>query len=333
MTSYAETGVNIEAGDKFVNIIKNLCKPTYNNFVIDAVGGFCSLYALPNSSSLLVASTDGVGTKLLLSKQFKEYGSLQTIGIDLVAMVVNDIITSGATPLFFLDYYGLGKLDQDFKYSQDIIQGIVHGCQLANCALIGGQVSEMPALYTDDKFDIVGFGVGIVDKAKLLSKKKVIAGDIIIGIASNGVHSNGYSLVRHAYKDVDWEDTKNDYYREQLIHPTEIYVSLMHHINTSEHIHAAAQIKGGGLEHNISRVIPENLKIHINWDSWIRPEIFYDIQRRAIVEEEEMRKVFNCGIGFAVIVSKYAAKHILDSITNFGYTAWQIGVVDYNENI
>lgn len=310
--NYEECGVGISAGDSFVEIIKGICASTYTDAVVEGVGGFCSLFRLPHSNKLLAASTDGVGTKLLLADNLADFGCLKAIGIDLVAMVVNDIITCGAQPLFMLDCYSLSHLSRNLQRSVDLVQGIADGCKLSQCfCLIGGETAEMPDIYTEHTFDIAGFGVGLVDESERLGPHKVKNGDVVIGIPSSGPHSNGFTLIRHAFRNYDWiRDSLN--IREWIMRPTRIYTSV---IKNLDNVHAAAHITGGGLEFNTSRSIPQDLKLTIDWNSWERPIVFDEIQRRARVEEEEMRRVFNCGIGFTLIVDANEADTVIKRIS------------------
>jgi phosphoribosylformylglycinamidine cyclo-ligase len=298
-----------------------------------ASGGFCSLYRLPSDSKqLIVSSTDGVGTKLLLAQKLASLGHLEVIGIDLVAMVVNDILTCGAQTLFLLDYYAVSNLKSDekekFNRAGQIIRGIAAGCKVAGCALIGGETSEMPDMYDENKFDIVGFGVGIINEDDLLGPHLVKSGDEIIGLNSSGPHSNGFSLIRHAYRTFDWLED-NDSTSGRLLAPTKIYVKVIQKLlKKPDHgIHALAHITGGGLEHNVSRVVPKNLSAIIDWQSWERPDIFNEIQQRARMEEGEMREVFNCGIGFTLIVDPSQTQDILLTLNQMGYQPNVIGVI------
>jgi phosphoribosylformylglycinamidine cyclo-ligase len=326
MSSYSDTGVNIQKNDSFIDAIKGICKSTFSKNVYNEIGGFCSLYRIPQLPSLLIAaSTDGVGTKVLLASQLN---NVYTIGIDLVGMVVNDIITTGATPLFLLDYYGLSSLNDDpsFTRSKQLIEGIAIGCNLANCSLIGGEVSEMKDMYASDKFDVVGFGIGLVEEASVLGSHLVKPGDHIVGIASSGPHSNGYSLIRHVYKDINLVDDL--VLASKLLTPTTIYAkliaSLLSHANHG--IHAMAHITGGGLELNTKRVVPTS--IDINWSSWIRPAIFDTIQKLGNIPEDEMRRVFNCGIGYTLIVDPTRSNRLINRIAGLGYMARNIGTVE-----
>lgn len=334
MTSYSECGVDIEAGDSFVSKIKDLCKPTYGYGVVEGVGQFCSLFHAPGGSDqLIAASTDGVGTKVLLAIKLAEYGYLQSIGIDLVAMVVNDVLTVGAMPLFILDYYAMSNLKTDekrqFARSEQIIKGIVSGCHIAGCALIGGETAEMPDMYDENKFDLAAFAVGMIHERDVLGPHLVKAGDVILGLESSGPHSNGYSLIRHAYRTFNWADDEDDT-RRRIMAPTRIYARLINNvISEPDHgVHAMAHITGGGLEYNTGRVIPDGLKANIDWFSWTRPEIFNDILLRAKMEENELREVFNCGIGYTIVCDQSKARGIQKVINDLGTRCYEIGRVE-----
>jgi phosphoribosylformylglycinamidine cyclo-ligase len=334
MTRYEESGVSIKAGDSFVAKIKEICKPTYGYGVVEGVGPFCSLYRAPSGSNqLIAASTDGIGTKVLLAIKLADYGYLQTIGIDLVAMVVNDILTVGAMPLFILDYYALSNLRFDEKRqvsrSEQIIKGVAIGCQIAGCALIGGETAEMPDMYDENKFDLAAFAVGMIHEQNVLGPHRVRSGDIILGLESSGPHSNGYSLIRHAYRDFNWEDNEEDT-RRHIMTPTRIYTRLLNNvISELDHgVHAMAHITGGGLEYNTGRVIPPGHRAVIDWSSWTRPEIFNDILRRAKMEENELREVFNCGIGYTLICDRTKSQMIQRRINSLGTRCYEIGVVE-----
>lgn len=325
MSKYEESGVSIHTGDSFVEHIRKICQSTYNDNVIEGVGGFCSLYQLPNSNQLLAASTDGVGTKSILAEELSEFGYLKTLGIDLVGMVVNDIITCGANPLFMLDCYSLNKLSRNFERSVALVQGIADGCKLSQCfCLIGGETAEMPDVYMPRAFEISGFGVGIVDKDERLGQHRVRAGDVVIGLPSTGPHSNGFTLIRQAFRNYDWIRDSLDV-RDWIMEPTRIYTPVMRNLlaHKTSKIHAAAHITGGGLEANTSRSIPDHLKLKIDWDSWVRPRVFNEIKHRGKIAEDEMRQVFNNGVGFTLIVDPLVADDIILQIRS------QSGLVGY----
>jgi len=304
--TYKKSGVDINAADKFVKFISNISskkrgKKKYNN-----IGGFGSLTDLPSNlkNPKIVACTDGVGTKIEIANKLKKF---DTIGIDLVAMSVNDLIVQGAKPLFFLDYISINKID--LVKLKLIIKGIVNGCKQSNCELVGGETAEMPGTYEKGKFDIAGFAVGIVDKNKILTKKKVKVNDLIVAIPSNGLHSNGYSLVRHLLNKKKIDIKRNKFLKSELLKPTKIYVNEILNLINKDLIHTCANITGGGLSDNIKRVIPENLVAEINLNQIKTLKIFKWLKKNKI-SDEEMLKTFNCGVGFCLIVSPKNFKKI-----------------------
>lgn len=328
--SYKEAGVNIDAGNRFVDNIVPLVKSTYGPEVLSGIGGFAAHFSLNLErikEPVLVASTDGVGTKLKIAQKLNIY---DTIGIDLVAMCVNDICCSGAVPLFFLDYFAMEKLQPDEHCK--IIEGIVKGCKMASCALIGGETAELPGIYQKDDFDLAGFSVGIVDKNKIIDGSNISIGNKIIGIASSGVHSNGYSLVRKIVADakLDLNAKFKDDDRtigEALIEPTKIYTGLVSSLLRDFDIFGIAHITGGGIVENVPRILPESSAAHIKLNSWKRPAIFNLLQTHGSVDEDEMRRVFNIGIGLVLIVPDKSAQEIVDRINSSGETAWVIGEI------
>jgi phosphoribosylformylglycinamidine cyclo-ligase len=327
MTSYKEAGVDIDAGNNFVNVAKDAAIPTYDESVYKGIGGFCSLTTNPvdPENSLLASSTDGVGSKILAAKRFGNH-FLRTIGQDLVAMVVNDIITVGARPMFFLDYYGTPKIDDT---ASDIIYGIARGCKLAGCALVGGETAEMPLIYDDGKFDLVGFGVGEVKKSELPRWDECEPGDAIIGIASSGPHSNGYTIINRAFGDYNAED--NPHLTQTLMAPTRIYVNTVLSVmrNFGFAIKGIAHITGGGLEENTNRVIHKGLKAKIDWYSIPIQPIFSIIKDKANMTSDDLARTFNCGIGMVFVVNRHLVDRILAWL-NSGYTnniAYSIGSV------
>ena len=321
--NYSSSGVSIADNDHFVSCIAGLCESTYTQDVLSGVGGFCSLYQIPNSETLLAASTDGIGSKLQLADELEAYECLMTIGFDLVGMVINDIITCGADPAFFLDYIALHSISSTQNKMMQIMSGIATACRLADVALIGGETAELPGLMSTDRdYDIAGFGVGWVNKNTLVGPHLVDEGDVIIGIESNGPHSNGYSLIRAIFKECDWSD---HLLREELMRPTILYTRIIKAIRCPE-IHAMAHITGGGLQANTARVIPDHLIA--DWDLPPIQGIFKTIQECGDVSEDEMRKVFNCGIGYVLIVKNGAVKNrIINTINNLGRKSFQIGVI------
>lgn len=327
--SYKDSGVDIDAGNALVDAIKPIAKATARPEVSASLGGFGALFELPMDkykNPLLVSGTDGVGTKLRLAI---ESGKHDQVGIDLVAMCVNDLIVQGAEPLFFLDYYATGKLD--IYTARDVVSGIGEGCQQSGCALIGGETAEMPGMYPDGDYDLAGFCVGIVEKADLIDGTKVKEGDVLLGLASSGPHSNGYSLIRKII-DVKGADLSQDCDGQPLIDalmaPTRIYVKsileLMKHIN----IHALSHITGGGLLENLPRVMPNNTMAKIDTNSWNRPKVFDWIQEQGNVEFHEMHRTLNCGIGMVLVVDEKDQQAAIDSLTAQGETVSVIGKIE-----
>ena len=299
--SYKKSGVDISLANKLVKHISNLSRKdvqkTKKTFDKEIIGGFGSLFDISKiniADPVIVACTDGVGTKIDLANKFKKF---DTIGIDLVAMCVNDLIVQGARPLFFLDYIAVGKLD--LKKTKKILKGIFKGCKISDCKLIGGETAEMPGIYSKDKFDLAGFSVGIVSKKKILNKRNVNNGDVVLGIPSNGIHSNGYSLVRSILKN---NKISNNLKRE-IIKPTKIYCKEILNLTKNNLINASAHITGGGLVENLLRSIPDNLSLNIDLAKIKTTKIFKWLKNKNI-SDEEMLKTFNCGVGFCIIVPK-----------------------------
>lgn len=329
--TYRDAGVDIEAADRLVDRIKPLAASTRTKLVIDDVGGFAGLCKLPNDidDPVLVSGTDGVGTKLRLAL---ETGQHDTVGIDLVAMCVNDVITTGARPLFFLDYFATGKLD--VEQAQAVIGGIAEGCRQAGCALLGGETAELPGFYKEGDYDLAGFSVGVVSRSRIIDGTRVREGDVLIGIASSGLHSNGYSLARKAL--VDGADglplvaPVHGYEAplgEVLMTPTRIYASLVEQI-LPHSPGALCHITGGGLPGNLPRVLPKGLGVVIERGAWDPPPIFGLIQQRGGVADDEMFATFNMGIGFVVIVGADRAAPLLDKLRAAGEKCWTIGRVE-----
>lgn len=324
--NYKAAGVDIHAGNQFIDRIKSLTKQTHNADVLSGIGGFAALYALPQMNfrePILVSATDGVGTKLKLAIELKQH---DTIGIDLVAMCVNDVIVCGATPLFFLDYFASGKLN--LETGAAIIKGIADGCTQAQMALIGGETAEMPGMYQGDDYDLAGFCVGVVDKSTIIDGHLVKPYDVLIGIASSGFHSNGYSLVRKVITDKHIslnESLNGKSLGERLLTPTRIYVQSMRALRAALPVHACAHITGGGLLENIPRVLPEGVAAHLDPTRWVWPEVMTWIQQEAELADSEMQRTFNCGIGMVVCVAKEDAQQAVDVLTQHGENAWVIG--------
>ena len=330
--SYRDAGVDIEAGNALVDRIKPLAAKTRRPGVMSGLGGFGSMFELPldrYKKPVLVSGTDGVGTKLRLAI---ESGIHDTIGIDLVAMCVNDIIVLGAEPLFFLDYYATSKLDIDVATS--VVSGIADGCTLSGAALVGGETAEMPSMYEDGDYDLAGFCVGVVEKDNVIDGSQVAAGDVLIGLASSGPHSNGYSLIRKILdRSQDELNTKfeDSTLGEHLLTPTRIYVKSLLQLHEKINIHALSHITGGGLLENIPRVLPDNVQAIIEADSWQRPAIFDWLQEQGNVIDEEMYRTFNNGIGMVVVVAKEDATQTLSLLAELGESAFQIGHIDTSE--
>lgn len=321
MLTYKQSGVDIDEGNRAVELIKDKIKATYDKNVIGDLGNFSGLYSLKDFVSMtepvLLASTDGVGTKLKIAQMMDKH---DTVGIDLVAMCVNDLICQGAKPLFFLDYIALSKLVPE--HIENIVGGIADGCKMSGCALIGGETAEMPGMYGEGDYDLAGFSVGIADKEKIVSGKYVKSGDVLIGISSSGVHSNGFSFIRKIF--LDTYDYKMDQYVEELgmtvgealLTPTKVYVKLALDVLEKYNIKAIAHITGGGLIENITRVIPKGLGLDINKKSWIKPAIFNMIEGFNAVDERELHKSFNMGIGLVMIVNKQDAENVVNFINS-----------------
>ncbi len=327
--SYRDAGVDIDAGTALVEKIKSTAKKTTRPGVLSGLGGFGALFELPLDryrQPVLVSGTDGVGTKLKLAI---ETGKHDTIGIDLVAMCVNDLIVQGAEPLFFLDYYASGKLDVDA--AAEVIKGIGRGCELAGAALTGGETAEMPGMYQAGDYDVAGFCVGVVEKDQIIDGSKVAAGDALIGIASSGPHSNGYSLIRkiieHCGADLA-QPFGDSTLGETLLTPTRIYIKPLLALFKQIDVHALSHITGGGLLENLPRVMPEGTRAAIDCNTWPRPAIFDWLQQQGNVTAEEMHRTFNCGIGMVLCVATDDADQTIEQLQQLGEQAWQIGTIE-----
>ncbi|GLQ75164.1 phosphoribosylformylglycinamidine cyclo-ligase [Vibrio penaeicida] len=325
--SYKDAGVDIDAGNALVDRIKGVVKRTRRPEVMGGIGGFGALCELPTkyNEPLLVSGTDGVGTKLRLALDMKKH---DTIGIDLVAMCVNDLIVQGAEPLFFLDYYATGKLDVDT--AADVVAGIGEGCIQAGCALIGGETAEMPGMYEGEDYDVAGFCVGVVEKSEVIDGTKVAAGDALIAVGSSGPHSNGYSLVRKILEvsEADLSEELNGRtIGEQLLEPTKIYIKSALKMIAEHDIHAISHITGGGFWENIPRVLPEGTKAVVDGNSWEWPAIFSWLQEKGNVETHEMYRTFNCGVGLIVALPKEQAAAAVELLKAEGENAWVIGEI------
>lgn len=330
-TSYQDAGVDIEKGNELIRRLKETIDNTHKKGVIGGLGGFGGLFdfgSLKYKHPILVSGTDGVGTKIKLAIENNMH---DTIGIDLVAMCVNDIIVQGAKPLFFLDYFACSKLD--INIAETVINGIGVGCSLAECNLIGGETAEMPGMYKEQDYDLAGFCVGVVEKDKMITGENVAAGDVLIAIASSGCHSNGYSLIRKILNDTNADlsqviDGKK--LLEHLLTPTRIYVkqilNLMKHIS----IKSLAHITGGGLIENLPRVIPKDLSVIINTDTWNLPPIFAWLSEQGKIDSDEMFKTFNCGIGLVMCVERNNVDKAINHLNDNGETAWVIGSIIKN---
>ena len=323
--TYREAGVDIDAGDALVENIKPFAKRTMRPEVMAGIGGFGALCGLPAKykEPILVSGTDGVGTKLKLAFELNRH---DTIGIDLVAMSVNDILTQGAEPLFFLDYFACGKLD--VATATDVVKGIATGCEQSGCALIGGETAEMPGMYPSGEYDLAGFAVGVVEKSKIINGSTIQAGDMVLGLASSGAHSNGYSLIRRiiAEKKVDLTaELDGRPLSEVILAPTRIYVKPVLQLMQSIDVKGLAHITGGGIVDNVPRVLTEGLTAHIDGKSWPRPPLFTWLQEQGNVAEAEMLRVFNCGIGMVIIVAAAEAESAAAKLHAAGETVWPIG--------
>ena len=331
--SYRDAGVDIDAGDALVNEIKDITKRTLRQEVLSDLGGFGALCEIPSKykEPVLVSATDGVGTKLKLAMLMNKH---DTIGIDLVAMCVNDLIVCGAEPLFFLDYYATGGLN--VATAKSVVSGIGAGCELAGCALIGGETAEMPGMYSGEDYDVAGFAVGVVEKSEIIDQSRVSIGDMLIGLKSSGAHSNGYSLIRkilevsNANLSAEFSDSTLG---ATLLAPTIIYVKTLQELSESLQINALAHITGGGLIENIPRVLPANAQAHIELTSWNRPAIFDWLQEKGNVMDSEMHRTFNCGIGMLVCVAATDAENALAILNKNSESAVLIGkIIERNKD-
>ncbi|TSE18727.1 Phosphoribosylformylglycinamidine cyclo-ligase [Tepidimonas alkaliphilus] len=325
--SYKQAGVDIDAGDALVERIKPLARRTLREGVLAGIGGFGALFEIPKRyrEPVLVSGTDGVGTKLKLAFAWDMH---DTVGIDLVAMSVNDVLVQGAEPLFFLDYFACGKLDVDT--AARVVAGIARGCEASGCALIGGETAEMPGMYPPGEYDLAGFCVGVVEKSRILTGADVRAGDVVLGLASNGVHSNGFSLVRKCLERAGANlpmTLDGQPLREAIMAPTRLYVKPVLAALQEHPIKALAHITGGGLLENIPRVLPEGLAAHLVKGSWPQSELFAWLQRTAGIDDREMHRTFNCGIGMVVVVAPEHADATAATLRAQGETVHVIGAI------
>ncbi len=325
--SYKDAGVDIDAGNALVERIKSVAQRTRRPEVLTGLGGFGALFELPTGykEPVMVSGTDGVGTKLKLAMDANKH---DTIGIDLVAMCVNDLIVGGAEPLFFLDYYATGRLSVDI--ASQVVTGIGTGCELSGCSLVGGETAEMPGMYEGDDYDLAGFCVGIVEKSKIIDGSKVQVGDTLIALPSSGPHSNGYSLIRKII-DVSKADLSAPLgersLADTLLEPTRIYVKPLLELFKTVDVHALSHITGGGLTENIPRVLPDDARAVIDGNSWQLPEVFSWLQRAGNVLPEEMIRTFNCGIGMVICVAAEDCQRTLDSLQASGEAPFVIGEI------
>ena len=329
---YAAAGVDIDAGNRLVELIKPIVNKTFKSGVITEIGGFASLFSLNTQhikKPVLVSSTDGVGTKLKIAFLLDKH---DTIGIDLVAMSVNDIMVQGATPLFFLDYISMDKLD--VNKAQNIIKGIADGCQTANCSLIGGETAEMPGFYTQGEYDLAGFVVGLADNEELIDGSEIAVGHQLIGIGSSGLHSNGYSLVRKIFLEdlkLSVKDYIEDFGRtlgEELLEPTKIYAKAIRNLRRDFKIYGISHITGGGLVDNVPRILPKPCKAVINRTSWYIPPVFTFLKKAGQISGHEMMRTFNNGLGLVIVVSEEDTSEIISRLKAIGEEAYHIGSVE-----
>ena len=329
---YAEAGVDIEAGKRFVEAIKPIISKTFKSHVMSDIGGFAGLYSLDLGNinkPVLVSSTDGVGTKLKIAFMLDKH---DTIGIDLVAMCVNDILAQGAIPLFFLDYLSMGKLNHDIAI--EIVKGISRGCKEAKCALIGGETAEMPGFYAQNEYDLAGFITGIVDADQIIDGSGTAIGHRLIGVGSSGLHSNGYSLVRRIFFDGlkmsvnDYVDEFGRTVGEELLEPTKIYVKIVTHLIKNFQIFGISHITGGGITENLPRILPTNCRAVISRSSWTQQPIFHFVKKAGNITEEEMMRTFNNGIGLIIVVAEKDVQDVVQQIQAMGETTYQIGWIE-----
>ncbi|MCX7739038.1 MAG: phosphoribosylformylglycinamidine cyclo-ligase [Hydrogenothermaceae bacterium] len=334
MITYKDAGVDVEKADKFVEEIKTLVKGTFNKNVITPIGGFASAFLLElvnYREPVITSSTDGVGTKLKIAQALNRHDS---IGIDLVAMCVNDLITTTSKPLFFLDYFATGRLEP--SVAVDVIKGIVKGCELSGCALVGGETAEMPGMYQGGEYDLAGFAVGIVERERMLDGSKTEAGNVLIGLASSGIHSNGYSLVRKlielkGYRYSDYFHEFGKTLGEELLTPTKIYVKSILELSKRVDIKSIAHITGGGVPGNLIRVINNNLRAVIEEGSWEILPVFKWIQREGQIEKKEMYKIFNMGIGLIISVDRRDEKEAINILEDLGEKPYIVGYLEEGE--
>jgi len=325
--SYYDAGVDIDAGNRLVENIKPHVKRTIRPEVLNGIGGFGALFEISKNykNLVLVSSTDGVGTKLKLAFKF---GKHDCIGIDLVAMSVNDILVQGAEPLFFLDYFACGRLDVDV--ATRVVKGIALGCEQAGCALIGGETAEMPGMYSENEYDLAGFTVGAVEKDRIINGQSITEGDAVLGLASSGAHSNGYSLIRKILEESHTDMAANfngKVLMDIIMEPTRIYVKPLLGLLKHFPVKGMAHITGGGLVENIPRILPEGLAAVLQRSAWDMPELFSWLQQQGRITDREMYRVFNCGIGMALIISNELVEAVIKALRNAGEVVWHIGTI------
>jgi len=331
--TYKDAGVDIDAGNYLVDRIKSVAAKTRRPEVMSSLGGFGALCEIPGhyKQPVLVSGTDGVGTKLKLAMEF---GIHNTIGIDLVAMCVNDLVVTGAEPLQFLDYYATGKLD--VNVAADVVEGIGKGCELAGCALVGGETAEMPGMYEDGDYDLAGFCVGVVEKSKIIEGTSVHAGDKLVALPSSGVHSNGYSLVRKVLeaRNINAQEEKlgDKTLAEALLEPTRIYVKPILQLLKNVEVRALAHITGGGILENLPRVMPASTKAVVDLNSWELPEVFKWLQEQANIDDTEMMRTFNCGVGMILVIPAREAEAAIDLLTATGEKPFIIGEIVHRDD-
>ena len=326
--SYRDAGVDIDAGDRLVELIKPHARRTLRPEVLAGIGGFGALFEVSRKyrEPVLVAGTDGVGTKLKLAFELNCHN---TVGIDLVAMSVNDILVQGAEPAFFLDYFACGRLD--VSVAADVIRGIARGCELAGCALVGGETAEMPGMYPEGEYDLAGFAVGIVEKSRIIDGSTIRPGDVLLGLASSGPHSNGYSLIRRVLERSK-ADLRADFHgrslADSLLEPTRIYVKPMLELMQHFEVKGIAHITGGGLSENVPRILPEEVRAIIDRSAWSLPPVFQWLQQQAGIGDAELQRVFNCGIGMVVVVPAASAAAVRQSLERSGEKVFAIGTIE-----
>jgi phosphoribosylformylglycinamidine cyclo-ligase len=328
-SSYADAGVNIEQGNLLVERIKSRVKSTHRAGVMGGLGGFGALFDLSSLNyrqPVLVSGTDGVGTKIKLAIEANRH---DTIGIDLVAMCVNDLLVQGAEPLFFLDYFACAALDVDV--AEQVIAGIASGCELAGCALVGGETAEMPGMYQPGDYDLAGFCVGAVEKDEIIDGSQIATGDVLIGLGSSGLHSNGFSLVRHVLEKTNTrlsDDFNGKAFVDTLLEPTRIYIKSVLELLKSVRVKGISHITGGGLLENLPRIMPDNTQANINSASWAWPSVFQWLMEEGNIEQQEMYRTFNCGVGLVLIVAAEQAYESIQILNSLGEQAWLLGEIE-----